>query len=146
MLTIGIRRAIICTVAWLRTGKHNIPNTPHTFELTYPIDGMTSLKYSLVLHLKFSFCSTHNWWLSYGSCFVFAASFVTIFNSSPHSAAYMRLWFGSTFVQIMANYLLEPLGNKCQCYLNRNSNIFINKCIWKCRQRNGDHFVSASRC
>ena len=42
------------------------------------------------------------------------------FNSSPPSAAYMRLWYGSTLVQIMAcrlddaNPLSEPMLTHCQ--------------------------------
>ena len=39
------------------------------------------------------------------------------------------------------------LRNKLQWNLKRNSCIFIKKkCIWKCRLRNGVHFVSASMC
>ena len=58
------------------------------------------------------------------------------------------------------NIVNLTIRNKFQWNVNRNSNIFIHenhrpphlswrsvrKCIWKCRLRNGGHFISASMC
>ena len=78
----------------------------------------------------------------------------------PPIAAYMRQGIGSTLVQkwlvayLLPNHYLDQCWrivsstpvNIFQWNSNRNLNIFIQKCIWKCCLENGDHFVSASMC
>ena len=79
-----------------------------------------------------------------------------MFNSFPPSAAYMRQWIDSTFVQIMACHLFgtKPLsdqmllnvnwtpGNKFQWNLNRNSIIFIQEnALENVVCTNGSHFI-----
>ena len=74
-------------------------------------------------------------------------------NSSPPSAAYMRQCIGSALVQIMSRCLF---GVKPLCWVNVNWNLknrlwrnfntkferfHLWKCVWKCRLRNGGHFV-----
>ena len=70
---------------------------------------------------------------------------------TPHSmAAYMHQWTGAALVQIMAGrlygakplpeamltYCQVPPRSKFQSNFNKNSNIFVKKCAWKCRLRN----------
>ena len=44
------------------------------------------------------------------------------------------------------NIVNWTIRNKLQWNINQNSNIFIKKCVWKCRLWNGSHFVLASMC
>ena len=83
-----------------------------------------------------------------------------LLNSSPPSAAYMQ-WTGSPLAQVMACRLsgAKPLPEPMLAYCQLDSREYISvkfeseyyyfhskKSIWKCRQENGGHFVSASVC
>ena len=78
---------------------------------------------------------------------------------SPPSAAYMRQWTGSAFVQVMACRLFgakplsEPMLAICQLdswkhisvkFKSEFYHFHSRKCVWKYHLRNGGHFVSAS--
>ena len=80
-------------------------------------------------------------------------------NSLRQSDAYMRQYNIVTLLQIMACHLFsakplsEPMHSYCQ--LDTKEHISVNfysrfksfhsvKCTWKCRLRNGGHFISAS--
>ena len=77
-------------------------------------------------------------------------------NSSPPSATYMRLWNGSSLVQIMdcrldgTKPLSEPMLTYCQLEPREHISMKLylkfkyfhsRKCIWTCRLRDGGHFV-----
>ena len=77
-------------------------------------------------------------------------------NSSPPCAAYMLQWIGSALVQVMACRLFgakstpEPMLAYCKLDLEEQTSMNFEskyktfyswKCIWKCRLRNGGHFV-----
>ena len=78
----------------------------------------------------------------------------SLFNSSPPSAAFMRQWTRSAFVQIMTCHLIgaKPLSERMQphCQLDPTEQAYVKfeskyktfhswKCIWRCRLRNGGH-------
>ena len=80
-------------------------------------------------------------------------------NSSPPSATYIHQWTRSAGVQVMAcrlsgaKPLPEPMLIYCQLDPQEQTSmkseskykIFRSrKCIWKCCQQNGNHFVSVS--
>ena len=73
--------------------------------------------------------------------------------------AYMRQWYQSSLVQLMAclmfgaMLLSEPMllccsiaSNTIMWNLNQNKTFFFIKLIWKYRLQNGGHFVPASIC
>ena len=75
-------------------------------------------------------------------------------NSSPASAAYTRRWTTLVLVQVMACRLFgakslhEPVLPMFNLYLRNNLQWNLNlkkinscKCTWKCRLRDGGHFV-----
>ena len=70
---------------------------------------------------------------------------------------YIRLWTGSSFVQVMAcclfniKPLLEPMLiynqlGKFHWNLNQNRKFLPRKCISKCSLQNGSHFIQTSMC
>ena len=74
-------------------------------------------------------------------------------------AAYMRQWIRSILVQIMARCLFgakplsKPMMGYCQLDLKEHTSVKLQwkykivhsqKCIWKCRLRNGGHFVQGN--
>ena len=86
-------------------------------------------------------------------------TFEPTFNSSPHSAAYMRKWIGSALVQIKACRLFgaKPLPESNADFLliwslgtNLNEirikiqSFSFTENAWKCRLRYGGHFAQGA--
>ena len=83
-------------------------------------------------------------------------SCISIINSFPPSAAYMRQWTASALLQIMACRLFgakplsKPMIGYCKVdpykqnsvkFQSKYKTFRSRKCVWKDRLRNGGHFV-----
>ena len=81
---------------------------------------------------------------------------INVFNTSPPRSAYMRHWTRSALVQVMACRLFgakplhKPMLIYCQLgpweqtsmkFASKYKTFHIWNCKWKCRLRNGGHFV-----